>query len=186
MDGMLKIIHKILRRLRLILLRLTKHIWFSNSLRMWIYRNILNMPIGPQSIIWAGNRFNDVENFSAGKNVIIGPGNVFLIRGGIRIGSNVNISGFSFFISQSHDVNDPMGHTALAEIIIKDNAWIATNSTILPGVTVGLGAVVSAGSVVTKNVADFSVVAGNPAREIKKRNPRIDYLLNDTRGAKWL
>ena len=51
---------------------------------------------------------------------------------------------------------------------IKDNVWIAANVVILPGVTVGEGAVIGAGSVVTKDVAPFTLVAGNPAREIKK------------------
>jgi maltose O-acetyltransferase len=153
---------------------------------MFIYRQILAIPIGLKSIIWAGNRFNDTSSLSIGSNVIIGPQNVFLIRGGMRIGNNVNISGFSFFISQSHDVNDPMGHTKLEEIIIQDNAWIATNATILPGVIVGKGAVVCAGAVVTKSVSEYSVVAGNPAVEIKKRNKQIDYLLSDVNGIKWL
>jgi maltose O-acetyltransferase len=183
---MVEMLPKIWRRLRAIILRLNKHLWFSNTLRMFIYRQILEIPIGLKCIIWAGNRFNDISSLSIGNNVIIGPQNVFLIRGGMRIGNNVNISGFSFFISQSHDVNDPMGHTQLAEIVIQDNAWIATNATILPGVVIGKGAVVCAGAVVTKSVPEYSVVAGNPAAEIKKRNKRIDYLLSDVNGIKWL
>ena len=102
------------------------------------------------------------------------------------IGNNVNLSGFSFYISQGHDVDDPFGHTKLDPIIIDDNVWIATNSTIMPGVHVGKGAVVAAGSVVTKNVLPYSVVAGNPAKEIKKRSKDIKYLLKDVSGMKWL
>ncbi|WP_279304971.1 acyltransferase [Polynucleobacter victoriensis] len=151
-----------------------------------MYKKLLNIPIGKQSIIWAGNKFNDVSSLSIADNVIIGPNNVFLIRGGLKIGNNVNVSGFSFFISQAHDVNDPMGHTSLSEIVIKDDAWVATNSTILPGVTIGKGAVVCAGAVVTKSVDDYAVVAGNPAVKIKERCPRIDYRLNDVSGIKWL
>ncbi len=183
---MIKIFPKILRRLRAIVLRLNKHMWFSNACRMFIYKKILGIPVGKGSIIWAGNKFNDVSNLSIANNVIVGPHNVFLIRGGLRVGNNVNISGFSFFISQSHDVNDPMAHTSLKEIVIKDGAWIATNATILPGVTVGKGAVVCAGAVVTKSVDDYAVVAGNPAVKIKERSRRIDYLLNDVNGMKWL
>jgi len=144
------------------------------------------MNIGKESIIWAGNSLNVNDNFKAGNNVIIGPNNVFLIRGGIVIGDNVNISGFSYFISQYHNINDPYGHTKLSKIIIEDNVWIATNSTILPGVKLGKGSVVAAGSVVTKNVTPYSVVAGNPAKEIKKRSKLIKYKLNDTNGIKWL
>ena len=56
-----------------------------------------------------------------------------------------------------------------APIVIDDYAWIATNSIILPGVTIGKGAVVGAGSVVTKSVPPYQVVAGNPARIVKER-----------------
>ncbi|WP_405240760.1 CatB-related O-acetyltransferase [Capnocytophaga canimorsus] len=54
-------------------------------------------------------------------------------------------------------------------IVVEDEVWIGTNVTILSGVTIGKGAIVAAGSVVTKNVAPFSVVGGNPARFIKNR-----------------
>jgi acetyltransferase-like isoleucine patch superfamily enzyme len=55
-----------------------------------------------------------------------------------------------------------------APIIIKDNAWIGMNSIILKGVTIGEGAIIAAGSVVTKDVPDWTIVAGNPAKEVKK------------------
>ena len=55
-----------------------------------------------------------------------------------------------------------------------NNVWIATGAIILPGVTVGEGAVVGAGSVVARDVPPWTVVAGNPAREIKKRVLRAD------------
>jgi maltose O-acetyltransferase len=183
---MVRILPKIWRRFLAIVLRLNKHVWFSNALRMFVYRKLLDVPIGLESIIWAGNRFNEVSSLSIGNNVIIGPHNVFLIRGGMKIGNNVNISGFSFFISQSHDVNDPMGHTRLAEIVIQDNAWIATNATIMPGVKIGKGAVVAAGAVVVKDVPDYVVVAGNPAKQVAMRSPDIRYRLKDTKGMKWL
>jgi len=181
-----RLLDAVIRRLRLYALRLNKHIFFSNRFRMFIYKTIVGIPIGKDSIIWAGNRINDASNLKIGSNVIVGPNNVFLIRGGLIVGNNVNLSGFSFYISQEHDVNDPFGHTKLAPIIIDDNAWIATNSTIMPGVTIGKGAVVAAGSVVTKSVPPYSVVAGNPAKEIKKRSKDIRYLLKDVSGMKWL
>ncbi len=185
-NGYFSVFDKVIRRLKLYTLRLNKHIFFSNVLRMFLYRKIVGIPVGENSIIWAGNRFNDASNLKIGNNVIVGPGNVFLIRGGLIVGNNVNLSGFSFYISQGHDVNDPFGHTKLSPIIINDNAWVATNSTIMPGVTIGEGAVVAAGSVVTKSVLPYSVVAGNPAREIKIRSKDIRYLLSDVHGIKWI
>lgn len=172
-------------RLSAIFLRINKFI-ILNKLRMFIYKKILGLNIGENSIIWCGNIFNDITDTKIGKNVIIGPNNVFLIRGGIDIGNNVNLSGFSFFISQSHNYNDPYGHTTIAKIVIKDNAWVATASTILPGVIIGEGAVVAAGSVVVRNVPNYAVVAGNPAKIVGKRNKEIKYVLNDSTGIKWL
>lgn len=54
------------------------------------------------------------------------------------------------------------------KVIIKDGAWIASGAIILPGVTVGQGSIVAAGAVVSKDVADHTIVAGNPARAISK------------------
>lgn len=60
------------------------------------------------------------------------------------------------------------GSVVSSPVIIKDKAWINFNSIILKGVTIGEGAIVSAGSVVTKDVAPYTVVGGNPARVIKQ------------------
>ena len=54
-------------------------------------------------------------------------------------------------------------------VAIGDDVWIGTNATILPGVTIGRGAIVAAGSVVTSSVAEYDIVAGVPARFLKKR-----------------
>ena len=59
-------------------------------------------------------------------------------------------------------------------ITIKDNVWVATGAIVLPGVTIGAGAVVAAGSVVVKDVEPWTVVGGNPAKFIKKRELRND------------
>jgi maltose O-acetyltransferase len=154
---------------------------------MFVYRRIIGMCIGHESILWAGNIINDPASLVVGKNCIIGPANVFLSRGGIVIGNNVNISGFSYFLSQGHDVTAAdLTRTVFAPIAIDDNAWIATHAIIMPGVRVGCGAVVAAGAVVTHDVPPFTVVAGNPARPIKERSIEIDYKLNATGGMTWL
>jgi len=58
-------------------------------------------------------------------------------------------------------------HSSSAPIIISDNVWIGERATILKGVSIGQGAIVAMGSVVTKDVPDYSIVAGNPARIVK-------------------
>ena len=66
-------------------------------------------------------------------------------------------------------MHEPTFDLVTKPISIKDDVWIATGAYVLPGVTIGEGAVVGAGSVVTKDVEPWSVVAGNPAKFIKKR-----------------
>jgi len=87
----------------------------------------------------------------------------------IRVGAHVGISQYSYLCSASHDISDP--HLALtsAPITIEDGAWIAADVFVGPGVRVGAGAVVGARSSVFRNVEPWTVVCGNPARFLKKR-----------------
>ena len=110
-----------------------------------------------------------------GKPVTIGKGCfiqqccTFFGRGGITIGDDVFIGPKVNLITINHDP-DPENRSATygRPIVIEDKAWIGINSTILPGVRIGYGAIVGAGSVVTKDVPPMTVVAGNPAKFIKK------------------
>ena len=110
-----------------------------------------------------------------GKPVTIGKGCfiqqccTFFGRGGITIGNDVFIGPKVNLITINHDP-DPDNRSATygRPIVIEDKVWIGINSTILPGVRIGYGAIVGAGSVVTKDVPAMTIVAGNPARIIKK------------------
>lgn len=110
-----------------------------------------------------------------GKPVTIGEGCfiqqccTFFGRGGIEIGNEVFIGPKVNLITINHDP-DPDNRSATygRRIVIEDKVWIGINSTILPGVRIGYGAIVGAGSVVTKDVAPMTIVAGNPAKFIKK------------------
>ena len=87
----------------------------------------------------------------------------------ITIGDEVFIGPKVNLITINHDPNpDNRSATYGRPIVIEDKAWIGINSTILPGVRIGYGAIVGAGSVVTKDVPPMTVVAGNPAKFIKK------------------
>lgn len=110
-----------------------------------------------------------------GKPVTIGKGCfiqqccTFFGRGGISIGNDVFIGPKVNLITINHDP-DPENRSATCgrPIVIEDKVWIGINATILPGVRIGYGAIVGAGSVVTKEVPAMTIVAGNPARIIKK------------------
>lgn len=96
----------------------------------------------------------------------------FFGRGGITIGNDVFIGPKVNLITINHD-RDPDNRSATygRRIVIEDKVWIGINSTVLPGVKIGYGAIVGAGSVVTRNVEPMTIVAGNPARVIKKIEP---------------
>ncbi|NJL77182.1 MAG: sugar O-acetyltransferase [Saprospiraceae bacterium] len=104
-----------------------------------------------------------------GKNVFINFDCVFLDLGGITIEDNVLIAPKVSLLTESHPLNPTERQSLIPKPIhIKKNAWIGANATILQGVTVGENAVVSAGSVVTKDVPDNVVVGGIPAKIIKE------------------
>lgn len=90
----------------------------------------------------------------------------------IVIGSHVTISQDSFLCTATHDYEDPHFALITAPIRIGDGAWVAADAFIAPGVTLGEGAVVGARASVFRDVAPWTVVAGNPARLIKQRRLR--------------
>jgi len=76
-------------------------------------------------------------------------------------------------LNSSQDLLSPLWKYKKRPIQINDNAWIATNAIILPGIKIGRGAVVGAGALVSKDVEDYSVVIGNPAKVIDKNRTKI-------------
>ena len=106
-----------------------------------------------------------------GRNVYINGGCLFMARGGITIEDDVQIAANVQLISNNHD---PYERQILLckPVLIRQGAWIGAGATILPGVSVGRYAIVGAGSVVTKDVPDYMVVVGNPAKIVKKLDPK--------------
>lgn len=92
----------------------------------------------------------------------------------IRIGSQTTVSREVFLCCAGHDVSSPIMELTYAPITIGSSAWIAARAIVMQGVTVGEGAVVAAGAVVTKDVEPWTVVGGNPAKVIKKRELKED------------
>lgn len=116
------------------------------------------------------------SNIEIGKNVVIRPNSILMatVDGKIVIEQNVLLgSGVHVYVS-NHKYDDTslpiysQGHSPSKPVTIKEGSWVGANAIILPGVTIGRNAVVGAGSIVTKDVEDFTVVAGNPAKLIKK------------------
>ena len=115
------------------------------------------------------------EKLKIGKNSSIGRYSILDVRGGLIIKDNVSISPNVTFITGSHDMQSSDFKYEEFTTIIEDYVWIGTKAIILPGVRIGKGAVIGAGSVVTKDVGEYEFVAGNPAKFIKERNRDLDY-----------
>ena len=108
------------------------------------------------------------KNIRVGKNVFINACCKFQDQGGIRIGDNCLIGHNVTLATINHDFN-PANRAAMypEPIKIGNNVWIGSDVTVLAGITIEDGAIIGAGSVVTKDVPANTIVAGNPARKIK-------------------
>ena len=163
-------------------IRLFQFLYMKRGHKSVIYRNVRkdivpfnSFKLGKKSIIESFSTLNNmVGDIIIGSqsriglsNTIIGP---IVIGNDVNLGQNITIVGFD------HNYQDPNKsiisqgvNTSL--ITIEDDVMIGTNSVILAGITIGKHSFVAAGSIVTKNVPSFSVVAGNPAKIIKQYNP---------------
>jgi maltose O-acetyltransferase len=151
----------------------------SYSVRRWYLRRVLRYSIARSASIHGGCWVTGFR-LSLGANSVINRNCRLDARGGIMIGSNVSISPECYLISASHDPHSPGfgGSTKPTAVSIDDHAWLGVRAIVLPGVTIGRGAVVGAGAVVTRDVEPLAIVAGNPARVIGRRRCEPQYELN--------
>ncbi len=157
----------------------------SHIVRHWWYRHVLKVRIGRGSSVLMGQYFYIRSRSDRGKPYItIGEHTVINRqccldgRGGLRIGCNVSISPGVWLLTDAHDMQDPQFPEVLAPVVIDDYVWLGSRAMVLPGVSIGRGAVVAAGAVVTKNVAPYTIVAGVPARPIGTRSRDLQYQLS--------
>lgn len=87
----------------------------------------------------------------------------------VKIGANSTVSQKTYLCCASHDITQPTLPLITAPIVIEDQVWVAADAFIGMGITIGQGAVVGARAAVFKNVEPWTVVGGNPAKLIKKR-----------------
>jgi maltose O-acetyltransferase len=154
-----------------------------HSIRNFAYIYIFGIKMDwSRSIIYGGCRFFYPWGINIGANSIIGDLAVLDGRQGIYIGNNVNIADEVRIYTFEHDIRSPTFGGTGGPVYINDWAYIGSRVTILPDVTIGEGAVVASGAVVTKDVAPWTMVGGVPARFIQNR-PVVKYILNTKQKA---
>jgi acetyltransferase-like isoleucine patch superfamily enzyme len=114
-------------------------------------------------------------NIKVGQNTAINRFTYLDGRAPLYIGNNVNISHYTLIHTLSHDYQSPEFVAVGKPVVIMDHAWIGARVIILPGVTIGEGAVVGAGAVVSRDVPPYAVVVGQPAKIVGSRNRKIHY-----------
>lgn len=140
---------------------------FLNFWRIFILKTF-GAKIAKGSVVYASAKIPSPWNLEMNSFSVLGP-RVELHIDKTILGKKVTISQGTYLCSGSHDISSINKPFISAPIIIKDFVWIAAEAFIGPGVEIGEGAIVGARSVVTKDVAAWTVVAGNPAKFIKKR-----------------
>ena len=165
---------KILGRLRsyildflLLILHLTTHIPL-HSLRNAIWR-LVGVKLGSRSTLHTGVRVYDPRGIKIGKGTIVGHRTFLDGRDQLIIGVNTDIASEVMIYNQEHDLTSPSFSASSAPVHIGDYVFVGPRAIILPGVTIGRGAVVAAGAVVTKDVAPSDIVGGVPAKSIGLR-----------------
>lgn len=140
----------------------------SHHIRRLFYR-LGGIRIGWGSAIHMGARFYNPWNIKIGKDSIIGEGTVLDGRDRLVIGDHVDIATEVMIYNGEHDVNNEDFDAVFLPVSIEDYVFIGPRAIILPGVTIRKGAVVGAGAVVTKNVEEYQIVGGVPAKPIGER-----------------
>lgn len=149
----------------------------SRRLRHHFIKRKLNQ-VGSNSSFLRNIEVRVGENISVGNNTVINQKVLLDGRGGkLIIGNNVDIAQETNIWTLEHDVHEDYHQSIGSDVIIEDYVWIASRVTILPGVTIGRGAVVACNSVVTKDVEPLAIVAGIPAKPIGQRRSKLKYKL---------
>ncbi|MBQ0033081.1 MAG: glycosyltransferase, partial [bacterium] len=155
--------------------------WMSNGLRRALLRGF-GATVGKDVRIHGHSHVWLPQNLVIGDHSWIGgEANLYNVAA-IRIGDNAVISEEAFLCTAGHDIASDRFALTTAPIEVGDMAWIGARAIVLPGRKIGTGAVVAAGAVVTHDVEPWTVVAGNPARVVKRREIRPSERPKEHRG----
>lgn len=163
----------IIAELWLLLLRLVGFVPFHTIRKIFYILSGINLPWC--STIHLGANFFKPSGIKIGSDTIIGDHSFLDGRGRLTIGSHVDIASQVLIYTNQHNIHSADFSNQYGPVVIKDYVFIGPRAIILPNVTIGKGAVVAAGAVVTKNIPDNEIWAGVPAQKIsirKLKNPQ--------------
>lgn len=152
--------------------------WIGHIPAQWIRNSLYRargMAIGVDSVIYGGCEIRRAAGIQIGDGTSIGHRCILDGRFGLSFGDSVNVSTGAWFWSAQHDINSKEFEVVGGPIVVNDYAWIGGRTIILPGITIGRGAVVASGAVVTRSVEDYCIVAGIPAKPIGVRTRDFNY-----------
>lgn len=151
--------------------------------RAYSFPGLLVLCSRRQRLIWKGASIGQLSviadkaelngrcsRLRVGNGTAIGRAHIAL-HAEVEIGNCATVSDGVTLLTGSHDVSHPALPLVAHKITIGDYAWVGHGATVLPGVTIGRGAIVGAGTVLTKSIPDYAIAVGNPARVLEKRRP---------------
>lgn len=151
--------------------------WMTNTIicrfpsrrirRSWL--KLLGMHINGTVMIYEDYHIRNPKGITIDDGVSIGPKVLLDGRMGLHIGKSAVIAYEAIIWTLNHDYNDVNFCVKGAPVEIGDYSWICSRSIILPGIKIGKGAVVASGAIVTKDVPDYAIVAGIPAKVVGHR-----------------
>lgn len=133
------------------------------------YLKLLGMKVGRNVKIYEGFHIRNAKGISLEDGVSIGPKVLLDGREGLKLGKSVTIGYEAIIWTLNHDYNDIHFCVKGGPVEIGSYTWVCSRAIILPGIKIGKGAVIASGAVVTRDVGDFEVVAGIPAKVIGHR-----------------
>lgn len=160
--------------------------FFSDHILFYSFRKIVfqmaGIKIGMGSTIHMGVRFFNPEGIWIGKDSIVGFRSFLDGRKTLKIGDHVDIASEVMIYNSEHGLESKTFEATEESVYIGDYVFIGPRAIILPGVKIGKGAVVAANAVVTKDVSDFEIVGGVPAKTIgERKNKNLNYKLGRAR-----
>jgi putative colanic acid biosynthesis acetyltransferase WcaF len=149
--------------------------WTPVPLRGWrlFLLRLFGAKVTPTANVYGGARVWYPPNLELGANATIGARVYVYSAAKIIVGDHAIVSPGAFLCTAGHDIEDPHFQTVAAPITIGARAWVASEAFVGPGVTIGEGAVLGARGCAFRDLEPWTVYAGNPARELKRRKIRV-------------